>query len=123
LSQFCAFDDAHVDSATIVASINQCFGGHWPLLVLIQFDPVAQISYPLLSFVTICCQKLKSRAAMSELVEKKNPSFKEVMQKASASALRGGAAGAAAMGANVACLMVRQVVMSLSERLAPFIMI
>ena len=55
---------------------------------------------------------------MSELVEKKNPSFKEVMQKASASALRGGAAGAAAMGANVACLMVRQVMMSLSERLS-----
>jgi hypothetical protein len=34
------------------------------------------------------------------------PSFKEVMAKASASAIRGGTAGAVAMGANVACLMV-----------------
>mmetsp|Transcript_19442 Transcript_19442/g.28076 ORF Transcript_19442/g.28076 Transcript_19442/m.28076 type:complete len:181 (+) Transcript_19442:232-774(+) len=33
------------------------------------------------------------------------PTFKEVMQKASKSAIRGGTAGAAAMGANVACLM------------------
>jgi hypothetical protein len=34
-------------------------------------------------------------------------SFKEIMQKAGASAMRGGTAGAVAMGANVACLMVR----------------
>ncbi|CAB9512143.1 Mitochondrial carrier protein [Seminavis robusta] len=33
------------------------------------------------------------------------PTFNEIMAKASASALRGGLAGAAAMGANVACLM------------------
>jgi len=31
--------------------------------------------------------------------------FNEIMNKAAASALRGGVAGAAAMGANVACLM------------------
>jgi hypothetical protein len=31
--------------------------------------------------------------------------FREVMSKAAGSAMRGGAAGAAAMGANVACLM------------------
>jgi len=37
---------------------------------------------------------------------KKEPlSFRDVMAKASASALRGGTAGAVAMGANVACLM------------------
>lgn len=36
---------------------------------------------------------------------KPTPSFKEVMQKAGASAMRGGTAGAVAMGANVACLM------------------
>jgi hypothetical protein len=32
-------------------------------------------------------------------------SFKQVMDKAAASAVRGGTAGACAMGANVACLM------------------
>ena len=38
--------------------------------------------------------------------DEKSPSFKEVMAKASKSAVRGGTAGACAMGANVACLMV-----------------
>jgi hypothetical protein len=33
------------------------------------------------------------------------PTFREVMNKASASAIRGGTAGAAAMGANVLALM------------------
>lgn len=33
------------------------------------------------------------------------PTFNEIMNKAAKSALRGGIAGAAAMGANVACLM------------------
>lgn len=33
------------------------------------------------------------------------PTFNEIMNKAAASALRGGIAGACAMGANVACLM------------------
>jgi len=33
------------------------------------------------------------------------PTFKEIMAKASASAMRGGTAGAVAMGANVAALM------------------
>ena len=33
------------------------------------------------------------------------PTFNDIMNKAAASALRGGIAGAAAMGANVACLM------------------
>lgn len=37
--------------------------------------------------------------------EKKDLSFKEILDKASASAIRGGTAGAVAMGANVACLM------------------
>ena len=34
-----------------------------------------------------------------------SPTFNEIMNKAANSALRGGIAGAAAMGANVACLM------------------
>ena len=34
-----------------------------------------------------------------------NPSFSEILNKAGKSAIRGGTAGAAAMGANVACLM------------------
>jgi hypothetical protein len=38
--------------------------------------------------------------------KEETPSFKEVMAKASKSAVRGGTAGAVAMGANVACLMV-----------------
>lgn len=42
---------------------------------------------------------------MSTEEKKPTPSFKEVMQKAGASAMRGGTAGAVAMGANVACLM------------------
>jgi hypothetical protein len=44
---------------------------------------------------------------MSTEEKKPTPSFKEVMQKAGTSAMRGGTAGAVAMGANVACLMVR----------------
>lgn len=36
---------------------------------------------------------------------KEPPTFKEIMNKAGASAVRGGTAGAVAMGANVACLM------------------
>ncbi len=43
---------------------------------------------------------------MSGGAEKKEPlSFRDVISKASASAVRGGTAGAVAMGANVACLM------------------
>lgn len=42
---------------------------------------------------------------MSSDKTKEPLSFKEVMEKASASAIRGGTAGAVAMGANVACLM------------------
>ena len=42
---------------------------------------------------------------MSEVKKEEGPTFKEIMQKASKSAIRGGTAGAAAMGANVACLM------------------
>jgi hypothetical protein len=46
---------------------------------------------------------------MSDSDESKpKASFKEIMQKAGASAVRGGTAGAVAMGANVACLMVRE---------------
>jgi hypothetical protein len=37
--------------------------------------------------------------------EETPPTFNDVMNKAAKSALRGGIAGAAAMGANVACLM------------------
>jgi hypothetical protein len=37
--------------------------------------------------------------------EEKSMSFREVLNKAAASAARGGVAGACAMGANVACLM------------------
>ena len=33
------------------------------------------------------------------------PTFKEILNKAAGSAVRGGTAGAVAMGANVACLM------------------
>jgi len=42
---------------------------------------------------------------MSKDAKETPPSFKEVMNKAGKSAIRGGTAGAAAMGANVACLM------------------
>jgi hypothetical protein len=42
---------------------------------------------------------------MSKADQERQPTFNEIMNKAAASALRGGVAGAAAMGANVACLM------------------
>lgn len=42
---------------------------------------------------------------MSTDASKPQPTFNEIMDKAAKSALRGGVAGAAAMGANVACLM------------------
>lgn len=41
----------------------------------------------------------------TEEAKKPAPSFKEIMNKSAASAIRGGTAGAVAMGANVACLM------------------
>lgn len=40
-----------------------------------------------------------------EAVVEAPPTFSDIMNKAGASALRGGTAGAVAMGANVACLM------------------
>lgn len=40
-----------------------------------------------------------------ETKEKEGPSFQEILNKAAASAVRGGTAGALAMGANVGCLM------------------
>jgi hypothetical protein len=45
-----------------------------------------------------------------------NLTLKEVLNKAGASALRGGTAGACAMGANVACLMWMRT--TVSDRLA-----
>mmetsp|Transcript_23625 Transcript_23625/g.54996 ORF Transcript_23625/g.54996 Transcript_23625/m.54996 type:complete len:96 (-) Transcript_23625:586-873(-) len=47
-------------------------------------------------------------------VKKDPPTFKEILQKASKSAVRGGTAGAAAMGANVACLMWMRTTVSTS---------
>jgi len=47
-------------------------------------------------------------APTSDVEKTPTPSFKEVMAKAGASAVRGGTAGAIAMGANVAALMVSQ---------------
>lgn len=41
--------------------------------------------------------------------KKDQPSFSDIMNKAAGSAFRGGLAGAAAMGANVAALMVSKV--------------
>ena len=38
-------------------------------------------------------------------VKEAQPSMNEILNKAAKSAIRGGTAGAAAMGANVACLM------------------
>ena len=43
---------------------------------------------------------------MSELqIKEQPPSFSDILNKAAASAVRGGTAGACAMGANVAALM------------------
>lgn len=42
---------------------------------------------------------------MSATTKETQPSFKEILNKAAGSAIRGGTAGAVAMGANVACLM------------------
>jgi hypothetical protein len=41
----------------------------------------------------------------ADTTTEKKPSFKEIMEKSAKSALQGGAAGALAMGANVAALM------------------
>lgn len=41
------------------------------------------------------------------------PTFNEIMDKAAKSAIRGGTAGAVAMGANVACLMWMRTTVSL----------
>jgi hypothetical protein len=45
------------------------------------------------------------KTATTGEVIKEPPTFNEIMNKAAASAVRGGTAGAVAMGANVACLM------------------
>ena len=42
---------------------------------------------------------------MSDNSKKTAPTFSEIMNKSAASAIRGGTAGAVAMGANVAALM------------------
>lgn len=46
-----------------------------------------------------------------------NLSFNEVINKAAASAVRGGTAGACAMGANVACLMWMRTTVSIIKLL------
>ena len=43
------------------------------------------------------------------------PSFKEILNKAAGSAIRGGTAGAVAMGANVACLMWMRTTVSIGN--------
>jgi hypothetical protein len=48
---------------------------------------------------------MSTKAATTGDAETAPPTFEEVMNKAAASAIRGGTAGAVAMGANVACLM------------------
>ena len=42
---------------------------------------------------------------MATQTKEPQPSFNEILNKAAKSAVRGGTAGAVAMGANVACLM------------------
>ncbi len=54
---------------------------------------------------------------MSE--KKEAPTFKEVLDKAAKSAVRGGTAGACAMGANVACLMWMRTTVSTFMFLSP----
>ena len=50
--------------------------------------------------------KVVEKTEPAKVVEKTEPAtFKEIMDKAAKSAVRGGTAGAVAMGANVACLM------------------
>jgi hypothetical protein len=50
--------------------------------------------------------KVVEKTEPAKVVEKTEPAtFKEIMDKAVESAVRGGTAGAVAMGANVACLM------------------
>jgi hypothetical protein len=46
-----------------------------------------------------------TKAKATSAAQDAPPSFEEIMRKAGASAVRGGTAGAVAMGANVACLM------------------
>ena len=48
--------------------------------------------------------------------EKPAPTFSEIMDKAAKSAVRGGTAGAVAMGANVACLMWMRTTVSKRNR-------
>ncbi len=42
---------------------------------------------------------------MASTTKENQPTFREILNKAAGSAIRGGTAGAVAMGANVACLM------------------
>ena len=44
------------------------------------------------------------------------PTFNEILNKAAKSAIRGGTAGAVAMGANVACLMWMRTTVSMDMR-------
>jgi hypothetical protein len=54
--------------------------------------------------ITMSSSSTTKTATTGEVI-KEPPTFNEIMNKAAASALRGGTAGAVAMGANVACLM------------------
>jgi hypothetical protein len=53
------------------------------------------------NYQSIMSETTKTKEAVVEAP----PTFSDIMNKAGASALRGGTAGAVAMGANVACLM------------------
>lgn len=52
---------------------------------------------------------------MSTATKENHPTFQEIMSKAAKSAVRGGTAGAVAMGANVACLMWMRTTVSLKQ--------
>jgi hypothetical protein len=64
---------------------------------------------------------MSTKAKAANAAEETPPTFEEIMSKAGKSAMRGGTAGAVAMGANVACLMWMRTTVSIRTTAACFL--
>lgn len=76
---------------------------HWVLHIILLEHRIQ--NNPSVSFTTKTNITEKYKMSSSTPTKETPPTFNEILNKAAKSAVRGGTAGAVAMGANVACLM------------------
>jgi hypothetical protein len=84
-------------------------------VVITSHSTTSQQQYITIYHITMSSSTTPKTATTGEVV-KEPPTFNEIMNKAAASAVRGGTAGAVAMGANVACLMWMRTTVSFNTR-------